>query len=87
MKMYITPDLEPTASALGPLARRGSRTSTHSAVRVIQWADSKRFGACAYIAGSGCLALWALVAMLASPVPLAVCILRPASGTARLPAM
>jgi hypothetical protein len=46
MKTYSTPLLPPcSASAFGPLARIGSRTSTHNAVRVIQWADSWRCGA------------------------------------------
>jgi len=41
MKTYITPLLPPAlASAFGPLARCGSRTSTHSAVRASQPADS-----------------------------------------------
>jgi hypothetical protein len=44
MKTYITPLGSPTFSALGPLARRGSRTSTTNAVRVIQLADSPRLG-------------------------------------------
>src|ERR1700745_906730 len=44
MNTYMTPLGEPTRSAFGPLARRGSRTSTHSAVRVTQLADSKRAG-------------------------------------------
>src|ERR1700712_261878 len=40
MNTYITPLGEPARSAFGPLARRGSRTSTHSAERVTQFADS-----------------------------------------------
>jgi hypothetical protein len=39
--------------ALGPLARRGSRTSTHSAVRVYPWADSPRWDGCMKPSGSG----------------------------------
>ena len=40
MKTYSTPLALPVRSAFGPLARRGSRTSMHSAVRVTQVADS-----------------------------------------------
>src|SRR5450830_115862 len=93
MKIYSTPDFSPTASALGPLARRGSRTSTHRAVRVTQLADSCRLGtpltvSClsgilTKLAGSTCFALCALAA--ACPIPIELWNLRSASTCGTLP--
>src|SRR5471030_2401127 len=53
MNKYSTPLALPTRSAFGPLARRGSRTSMHSAERVSQWADSNLDGMRSSI-GDGC---------------------------------
>src|SRR4051812_20798041 len=44
MKTYSRPLLSPAFSAFGPLARRGSRASTHRAVRVRSFADSALAG-------------------------------------------
>ena len=46
MNTYNTPLALPWASAFGPLARRGSRTSTHTAVRTWLGSDLNFSGAC-----------------------------------------
>src|ERR1700742_2157786 len=67
MKTYIQPLGEPTRSAVGPSARRGSRTSMHSAERVTQFADSSLCGMRSST-GDGATLAAALAARLAASV-------------------
>src|SRR6201990_3274789 len=67
MNTYITPLGEPARSGFRPVARRGSRTSTHSAVRVTQVADSSLCGMRSST-GDGAALAAALAARLAASV-------------------